>query len=795
MRQFFGIILFSLFISSFLYAQPSLTPTLVPVIELVVEGYKHISSERILQAISIVKNKSYLVPVLKREIGLSIKNIYALGWFSNVSAVSENQFNGIKLTFKVDLSPVIESIEYTGYDYFNEADIESNTDLVEGDPLNYAYIENIKQSILSKYREEGFLFAKVIVKENYNSKNGKVKLTFVIQENEIVQVRSVRFNGNDNADADRLRSILPVKEKSWFFGVGGEFKKEKVLQSIDTLQFYYQTLGYLDAQGVDYRIFYTDDLHYVDIEIDVVEGSKYYLGQVNFIHGDILSDEQIYSRFKLNPLDVIDQSQVALSKYEIEILFRDYGYLFVRVREERVYKDSLLYLTYEIDEGNLAYVNKVHIRGNIKTRDKVIRRELRIYPSDVFSQTKIVRSQREVTQLNYFDAVLPNYEPIDNASVDIVFDVTERAKGTGTFSAGASFSQFDGIVGTLGLQMGNLFGRGQRVEVNLERGAVKQLYSFGFTEPWLFDTPTSLGGRIFWQQLENISFNQAQNFMNSFNPTGSFVQTSFGFSANIGRRLTWPDDYFTITGKYNFTSNDNGTQKDRRLLLLQSGLESSILINLIRDDKNLPVFPTKGSRYSLVYGRYGGFLGGDFDYDRFEFKIQRWISLVGSLSLSLEGEFGFIAGNNIQQFDLYRMGGVLGFQGKLRGYRDGSIGRSRIGRSFISIVTELVYPVVPNTFYLKVFFDLGDVFGEEAIFGTIDGQYSPIRSGELGSPLRDVQFSNLLADYGLGFRFWIPGLGILGFDFAWNIGTRTRLNDGLIAPKGVKVNFAIESPF
>ena len=163
--------------------------------------------------------------------------------------------------------------------------------------------------------------------------------------------------------------------------------------------------------------------------------------------------------------------------------------------------------------------------------------------------------------------------------------------------------------------------------------------------------------------------------------------------------------------------------------------------------------------------------------------------------MSLESEFGVIVGDNIQQFDLYRMGGTIGFQGKLRGYNDGSIGRNRIGRSYIFMAAELTYPVVPGTFYLKAFYDIGDVFGEESIFRTVDGIFAPVRSGELGSPFGEVRLSELLSDYGVGFRLWIPGLGILGFDFAWNLGPRTRINDGIIAPQGVKVNFAIESPF
>ena len=469
--------------------------------------------------------------------------------------------------------------------------------MIQGEPLNNALVEEIKQNILAQYREEGFLFATVTTKQEYNESN-EVLLSFFIDENKPVKVRSIRFTGNENAKESRLQRVLPTKEKSSFFGIGGEFKEQSLETNLDTLELYYQTLGYLNAEVQDYRIEYAQNSRLVDLEIDILEGQRFYIGDVNIIHNDILSNQQVVSRFQLEKGDVADQSKIAISKFEMETLFRDFGYLFVRVREERVFRDSILDLTYYVEEGNLAYINKVHIRGNTKTRDKVVRRVTRIYPGDVFSQSKILRSHREITQLNYFDVVEPNYEPVNNSLVDVVFNVKEREKGTGTFSAGASFSQFDGLVGNLGLQIANLFGRGQRVEANLERGAVRQLYSFGFTEPWLFDTPTSVGGSIFWRALENVAFSNTTT-TTGFNPTGNFAQRSFGATFNLGRRLTWPDDFFSIFGTYSFIVNRNGTQRDPRLLLLQSGLESSLQVNIVRDDKDLPVFATKG--FSLFF--------------------------------------------------------------------------------------------------------------------------------------------------------------------------------------------------
>jgi len=278
--------------------------------------------------------------------------------------------------------------------------------------------------------------------------------------------------------------------------------------------------------------------------------------------------------------------------------------------------------------------------------------------------------------------------------------------------------------------------------------------------------------------------------------------TRYGLRLNLGRRLTWPDDYFTVSSNYNLTNNDNGFVTTPDALVVPSGIESSIHFTVTRDDKNLPFFPSEGSRYRLTYSLVGGYLGGDFDYNQVEGKINYWFPTFGKLVLGIETELGMLLGDKIQSYDLYQMGGVLGYQGKMRGYDAGSIGGGRIGRSFFSFVTELTYPVVENTFYLIGFFDVGEVFGSAPKYDLENPEqnFIAVSADALPAPWEEMDFSNLRKDVGLGFRVVIPLVAPfgMGVDLGWALDDLERFSTGERYEKtnnSPQLNIVIEQGF
>lgn len=490
----------------------------------------------------------------------------------------------------------------------------------------------------------------------------------------------------------------------------------------------------------------------VQINIDVEEGRRYYAGSVHFQGNEVLAEPYLKSMVQLDSGKVFDYRKYEASKKGTLDLYREDGYLFARADERRDYQDSIVHLTYTMTEGLPAIIRKVHVKGNTRTKDKVIRREIKLFPGDTYRQSLMERSFRDIYQLNYFDNLTPDIQPVDGSEqdVDLLFNVMEKEAGTGTFSAGLAYSQRDGLVGTLGLSIPNCcMGDGQKADLNVEYGAQRHNFTVGFSEPWLFDRPISLGGSL--------------NYTWTKGSLSDHDITRYGFRTYVGRRLPWPDDYFYGQVSYSWQVNDQGDNQDGSLIV-SSGIESAVGVTLIRDDKNLPMFPTEGSRFVSSITK-SGFYWRDFNYVKTEFSLKWWFPVFEvskkTLALGITNEYGIIHGDALQYSTLYMMGGALGYQGLMRGYTPGSIGYRRLGRSYQFMSAELTFPVAENRFYLlPLFFDAGNVFGKRY-------SYSSVVSKDQPNPASEWDPSSLKRDVGFGFRVIVPMLGIIGFDFAW----------------------------
>lgn len=762
----------------------------VKVADIRVEGNRTVDKSLIVRSLQIEKGDEYLPPVLRQRVGASIAALHKLALFSDVRADIDypDSLDGAVLTFVVSELPTLAKAEVKGNDKIKTDDLKEVMDLLDGQVYSRSAVERNRQKILDKYHSKGYLLAQVDVEEGVEEETARKTVTFRIKEGKKVRIRYISFAGNVHVKDKQLRKKLPVKEERWWRD--GDFKEDEYRLGLDSLVDYYRELGYLDASVQGDKITYTPDKKWLDIRVNVNEGRRYRFGKATFIHNNIVEDGALRAQLLLDSGDVFNMKKYEATKFQLTSLYREEGYLFLDLQDRFEYQDSVVNVTFTIKENSIAHIHLVDIRGNTKTKDKVIRREIKLFPGDIFRQSLIMRAQRDIMQLAFFDNVEPNIEQSqdgDPSDVNLVMKVTEKQAGTGTVSAGLAYSQRESLVGTVGLQIPNFMGNGQRADLNLEYGTQKKLASVGFTEPWFLDTPTLVGGSIFYSRQEAVLANEQ-------------TYTRYGLGLNLGRRLTWPDDYFTLSSSYNLTENDNGFTSNQGSLIIPSGLESSLKFTLTRDDKNLPFFPSEGSLYRLSYSRVGGPLGGDFDYHMLETKVNWWFPTIQKLVLGVSTEFGMLLGDNIQSYDLFQMGGVLGYQGKMRGYDPGSIGSSRIGRSYFSFITELTYPVVENTFYLLGFYDVGNVFGNiPKRDPTGLTYYNPISHNAVPSPWEEIDFSDLRRDLGFGFRLVIPLVAPfgMGFDFGWPLDD-IETYDGDRHPKAGKspvVNFVIEQGF
>ena len=566
---------------------------------------------------------------------------------------------------------------------------------------------------------------------------------------------------NEKLAADILNNIITYSSmrKEWIKTLKGKVWKDT---RIDSLLAKKKRTAYEDKLLVRYSMEETipalmqydsvNTASYVHIDIELKEGRKYYAGRVHFTGNEVLPTAFLQAQVRLDSGKVFDFYQYDSTKKAVLNSYREDGYLFVQMEETRIFvNDSVVNLTFSMREGLPAQIHKVHIRGNTKTKDKVIRREIKLYPGDTYRQSLLERSFRDIMQLNYFDNVVPDIQPVGDQDVDLLFMVSEREAGTGQFGAGAAYSQADGLVFTLNLSIPNCcMGDGQAANMNAEYGVDKKSIALGFSEPWLWDTPTKVGASANYSWWERRKYGYSHDILR------------YGGSVYVGRRLTWPDDYFYAQFGVSWQRNEQGPNIDGSLVLF-TGNEATLDFVIIRDDKNLPIFPTEGSRYvaSASWAIPASPIG-DFSFLQTDLSIKWWFPLYADkLSLALTNEFGVITGSSLQYRTLYQMGGALGYRGLMRGYSAGSLGAYRLGRSYQYFGAELNLAIAPNLFYLlPLFFDAGNVFGPV---------YNPSEKvdKDVGSPLRDWDMSSLKRDFGFGFRVLVPMLGIIGFDFAW----------------------------
>ena len=564
---------------------------------------------------------------------------------------------------------------------------------------------------------------------------------------------------NEKQAAEILNNIITYSalRKEWVKSLKGKVWKNPRIDSLIAIK---KRTPYEDKLLVRYSLeetipalaLYdsTNTASYVRIDVKMKEGRKYYAGAVHFTGNEVLPTEFLDLQVRLDSGKVFDYYEYEATKRSVVDAYREDGYLFVQTEETKTYtNDSIINLNFAIREGLPAQIHKVHIRGNTKTKDKVIRREIKLYPGDTYRQSLLERSFRDIMQLNYFDMVVPDIQPAGEQDVDLLFSVSEREAGTGQFGAGAAYSQADGLVFTLNLTIPNCcMGDGQSANMAAEYGIDKKSISLGFAEPWLFDKPIKIGASA------NYSW---------WNSYSSYDITRYGGNVYIGTRLTWPDDYFYAQVGVGWQRNEQGPNVEGSLVQY-TGNEATLDFVIIRDDKNLPIFPTEGSRYVLSVSKaFPTIAAGDFDFWQSELSVKWWFPLYSDkLALGITNEFGVITGDILQYRTLYQMGGALGYKGLMRGYSGGSIGAYRLGRSFQYFGAELTVPIAPNRFYLlPLFFDAGNVFGPVYEWN------EKVNKKDIGSPLKDWDISSLKRDFGFGFRVMVPMLGIIGFDFAW----------------------------
>lgn len=805
--RYFSFIVILFFISTSLNHNQSFGQTPIKTYKILgirVEGEKTADANAIIAASGLRVNDEIQVPG-DRTIN-AIKNLWALNIFSDVQILIEKEISdGVFLVIKVEEYPRLEKVLIEGNDEISTSEIEKNITFLRGTVIKPQDVFRLKNRINSLYEKEGHYNAQInysyynffradttkneIITYWRNQKDlsdeiqhiyeksdvkysdlinrikDRIIIKFQIDEGDVVKVRGIDFEGNEAFTDDQLRGEMNEISiaRWWKFWSSGKFDREKLKKDKESLIKFYRKNGYKDASIVSDSLIFSNDKRDVRILITVYEGTQYKIRNIRWIGNTVYPDEVLAERLDFRTGDIYDIDRFEKNlrgnerQTDVSALYLDNGYLTfnAQTKETKIFPDSVD-IEIRIEERNQFTIGRVDIEGNTKTKDKVIRRELFTIPGDYFNRGLLLRSIQNLANLQYF-SVEKLYGPdgigtklASDSTVDITIRVEE--KSSDYLNASVGYSGAFGFSGAVGVTLTNFsitepfqLGGGQILSFNWQFGvgSLYRTFTLGFTEPWLFDTPTSIGAEV---------FDTRQQYIYDLRQTGATVR--------LGRRLKWPDDFFYVQGRVKYQYNNVIEGQG----FYAEGLTNQYTLGALISRKNIdnPIFPSLGSNFQIDAEISGGpFLPGDVDYLKLGITTEWYRRLFNSNRVSLYAlaDFGYIdeivKGTNIQPFEFYYMGGngLIIATTSLRGYDDRTVGPRNAdgrvigGRVMAKFSTELRFAVSiePIPLYVLTFAEAGNVFESFAKTDIFD----------------------LRRSVGFGARLLINPIGLIGFDLGY----------------------------
>jgi outer membrane protein insertion porin family len=724
------------------------------------------------------------------------------------------------LDFVLKEKPRLSKFMIKGLKKGDADDVREKIGLIRGKAINDAMIKAASNTIKKHFLDKGFFNATVnIIQIDDTSLANSVLLQIEVSKGKKVKVASIEIAGNETVDDNTVRKKLKeTKQKNfWRIFKASRFVRSKFEGDKQKLIEYYSKNGYRDINILGDSVWKNAD-GTVSVKLNIEEGQKYYFGEIKFSGNYLYSGEYLTNILNISKGDVYNMELLQKklnynpNGLDISSLYMDDGYLFFSVdpHEVAVNKDSID-IELRMNEGAQARINRITIQGNTKTNDHVILREVRTLPGEKFSRSDLIRTNQQLASMGYFDPEKIGINPVPNpqdGTVDIHYSVEEKPSDQIELSGG--WGGYYGFIGTLGLSFNNFSmrkigklrewaplpsGDGQRFSIRFQaNGRQFQTYSMSFTEPWF-------GGKR--PNSFTIGLNRSvQRSLSATNEVLSRLAIN-GFNVSLGKRLRWPDDYFTLMTTLNvqrydlfnyalITGSDFG--KDQTY-------SNSVAFNttLSRNSLNNPTFPTTGSSLSLIVNvtpPYSLFRSNNrFSTDKERFKwveFHKWnldaswfTPLAKNLVINTRAHFGFIGNYNKQlgigPFERFRLGGsglsgfnfLLGYDIiALRGYNDGTVGTPlgiEAGVLFNKFVTELRYAISTNpaaTIFVHTFLEGGNSWGSYQDYNP----FNIYRSGGAGVRIFMPAFGMLGVDYGVAF----DGPGSMHNAFQFTIGQQIR---------------------
>ena len=672
------------------------------------------------------------VSLSETAVDLDVKAIYRMGFFENVWVTTAPQDGGVALVYHVAERPYVAKVEFEGNDNVDKADLEAVVGIRARTVFDPQKAWEGLREARKVYAGEGYPDADI----HYDlvpDPDGNVAVRYVIDEKKRVLVEKINFEGVKAFRKGQLRRVMTTRRKwilSWFTGAG-VLKDEELRTDVERLTAFYYDRGYIQVRVDDIDVAREGDELVLTVRIE--EGDQYRVGKIHF-EGEVLDDQdKLAEASNLKTGEIFRPSRLREAIFAVTEAYGDFGRAFAEaVPLTDVHEDTkIVDVGFRMTAGPVVTVDRIEIRGNTKTRDEVIRRELRQQEGEQFTGKGLRQGTTRVRRLGIFDEVKVENTRTDSPDkVNLVVDVKEGR--TGTFSAGAGFSSEDSLLANARITERNLFGRAQTATFNVDFGSKRRNFRLGFTEPWAFDIPLALGIDAFNWSYEFSDFRRGGTGMSL---RASYPLWELGLREFLGASLD--DIRAGLEYRIENTEIDGISRDAPPSIKLEEGtlLTSSLRPSIARNTVDQPFDPTEGS-INMISLEVAG-LGGEAEFTKFDVSSRWYFPFYKAesgwkLVYAINGTFGYGFGNGgtsgeeLPLAERYFPGGintVRGFQSRTLGPREafpdnisGNRRTSEVGGSSQLIVNnEIIFPIIPDAGVKGVlFFDAGNAWTREA---------------------------------------------------------------------------------
>ncbi len=731
------LLLISFSLPVFLHAQDSIT-------SINIKGNITVSTTRIMLMMKTKQGGIFDEQTLKKD----IQTLMETGYFSSAKYEVNRTEKGLAVSIELTENPQVEEIRFDKSRYFKKAELEKIAGIKKGDYCSEELLNKAVLQLKEKYDEKGIWFSDISATTQVLTGN-RVAVKFNIKEGEKkLNVGRINFSGNNAFGSDTLRRKMKIKQRRMPF-ITGTFKPETLNDDIKRIEDFYHNNGYPDCKATASTVV-ENNLIRIDVSVD--EGEKIFFGSTKFSGNLIFDIKRLEKSITYHEGDVYSQKKFEETQRSISRMYSDAGYIKPGILSIPAIKDSKMNIEFVIEPGEKTYINEINITGNTITKDKVIRRELVIYPGDAYSGTKIEKSFNNLADLQFFDEIEIMPEPTkDEKLVDINVKVKDRER-TGIFAFGAGYSSLENAIGFISLEQRNFDisdppyfrGAGQHIRLESQIGGITRNFLLSFTEPYLFDRPISFGPDIFVTTRNWDDYTEKHN----------------GFDIRIGRR--WDNlslDFKLMTDDVKLSDINIPEFKSQK----GSKRVNSLTTTFGFQNLDRKIMPKNGDMLQLAVEYAGSVLGSDIDYvkttaennyyrnlGRFVFHSKTYAGKINKLKSSQE----------VPVYERFFGGGI----GTVRGYTERELGPRSAdqkyylgGQAIFAQNLELLYPLTKESEILwgVIFYDIGNVWDT------------------------DFDFGDLKQGAGIGLRIKVPIMPVpIQVDYGWAINPESYQDRG-----------------